>query len=101
MKRLQRVTTLLCELMSDIHIPYIRQTDTRGEHQRSQDNPSMTPWQGIRIKTPRLDSQIPEVTDSRRKCGRRARNASVYKEIAENTYLRVPYNPSLYQIEVR
>ena len=60
MRRLQGVTALLRELMSDIHIPHIGQIDTRGEHQRSQANPPRTPRQGIRIRTPGLNSQVPK-----------------------------------------
>ena len=84
MRKLQEIITLLREL--------IRQADTGGEHRRSQDNHPRTPRQGIRIRTPGLNSQIPKVTDSRRKYGRRARSAHVYKETTENTYLRVPYD---------
>ena len=88
LRKLQGIIGLLPKLIEKI--------DTRGKHQRSQDNPPSTPRQGIRIRTPGLNSQISEVTDSRR----RARNAPVYKETAENIYSRVPYDPSLCQNEV-
>ena len=92
MRKLQGINALLREL--------IGQADTGEEHRRSQDNPLRTPRQMIRIRTPGLNSQIPEVTDSRRKYGRRARKAHVYKETTENTHSRVPYDPSLYQNKV-
>ena len=99
MRKLQEITALLCERMSDIHIPHIGQTDTRGEHRMSQGNPIKTTQQGIRIRTPGLNSQVPEITNSRRKHGKRARKAPMYKETVENTYSRVLYDPSLCQNE--
>jgi len=46
-----------------------------------------------------MNSQVPEVTKSKKKYGRRARKAHMCKEIVEKTYSRVPYDPSLCQNE--
>jgi len=99
-RRLQGVTALLCELLSDIHVPHIRQIDARGEHRRSPANPPMASRQGIRIITPGLNSQNSKVTDSRRKYGKRTRKTLMYKETTKNAYSRVPYDPSFCQNEV-
>ena len=91
MRRLQGITTLLHELMTNIHIPHMGQTSTGREHWRSQSNSQRTIQQGIRIRTPRLNNHVSEMANPRREYDQQARKAPMYEEIVENTPLRALY----------
>ena len=93
MRRLQGITTLLHELMPNIHIPHMGQTNTGGEHQRSPEIPPRTTRQGLRTGTPWPNNQVPKITNLRRESDRREGKAPMYKETTENTYSRAPYVP--------
>jgi len=88
MRRLQGIIAFLHELMPDIHISHMGQQRARGEHRRSQDNPSRTAQRGIRILTPRPNNQVPEMANPRRDYDRRVGKAPMYEETTKNIPLR-------------
>jgi len=51
MRRLQGIIALLHELMPNIHIPHMGQTNEGEEYRKSQGNPSRITRHGIRIET--------------------------------------------------